>query len=739
MVNLNELNRLKNQIYSEISNVVNEMRSEGETDFYNPLKEYYDALNSIEGVKKIELKLNAEIRSLKSQIDDLDKKLLDKSSDAETSEKFNQIISQKEQELEALDKKHTEICVFYIETCNEKSRLEKEVNNKKREIEDIKIQHQLKILNLFQTSITNLAKLEDKSERIAKLFLKNYRVVKSNLSLHRESAECRSGVARLFKYRIEKLNKQDYEFLKETLKEIKILHDELEETKENKNTIIGQQWVKINNLTKNDKDKRKIIDRLTISLGAETKKNQKLESEKEELKEFIVKKEKVIEQLTKKLETITKKSSRSKQYQENLITNLTAKNEQLKSQNNSLQGKVNYYQAQDDQLRTTIQDLQIQISQLQKEKKSLTKQKGTAQQRAQQLRKDLRTNHKSWQEKYNLLEQENIQLTDNKENLEQAGERLFNAYQEKDQEALQLQTNLNTLLTQRDDLYLQLSQFSGQLSNNQTTIQNLQQEKTNLTNQLTNKDSLITNLNNQLVDKDNSIANLTTERSQLEEQRNQFQEQNNNLNQTLQDLAISLGQKRVKSRNLTRWKKMLSEAIQTYQTDLANRHSELQTAQTEIKELTDNYQASKEEAKKQQKAIQRLEKERSQFEEQKQNWQSEKQQLLAEIELLKNPPQQPNKEKLQVETTQYQEQVKALVQKLPTEQIKTINLLLQEQKNKFNQQLQAKETQINLLDKGKQRERERQIYWGVILLLILTVLILLIQKKKKLGGKVGSK
>ncbi|MCE8162762.1 MAG: hypothetical protein I3273_01675 [Candidatus Moeniiplasma glomeromycotorum] len=86
----------------------------------------------------------------------------------------------------------------------------------------------------------------------------------------------------------------------------------------------------------------------------------------------------------------------------------------------------------------------------------------------------------------------------------------------------------------------------------------------------------------------------------------------------------------------------------------------------------------------------------------------EKQQLLAEIELLKNPPQQPNKEKLQVETTQYQEQVKALVQKLPTEQIKTINLLLQEQKNKFNQQLQAKETQINLLDKGKQRERERE-------------------------------
>ena len=50
--------------------------------------------------------------------------------------------------------------------------------------------------------------------------------------------------------------------------------------------------------------------------------------------------------------------------------------------------------------------------------------------------------------------------------------------------------------------------------------------------------------------------------------------------------------------------------------------------------------------------------------------------LLVEISLLKNPPtNSENKENIQIETKKYQERVKVLVEKLPPEQVKIINLI----------------------------------------------------------------
>ena len=149
----------------------------------------------------------------------------------------------------------------------------------------------------------------------------------------------------------------------------------------------------------------------------------------------------------------------------------------------------------------------------------------------------------------------------------------------------------------------------------------------------------------------------------------------------------------------------------------------------QIKELKKNLSG-------QSKTIQQFETEKIYWEQERSQLKKQKQQLLAELELLKNPPQQANKENIQVQTElklELQAQVKELEKILPPEKIRTINSILIEQKNHFNQQLKQKDIkQLN-----SERERERERFSGSLITLLLMVIIatmgyLIIKYPKKL-------
>jgi hypothetical protein len=181
------------------------------------------------------------------------------------------------------------------------------------------------------------------------------------------------------------------------------------------------------------------------------------------------------------------------------------------------------------------------------------------------------------------------------------------------------QNNSNTLLNQRDDLYIQLAQFNQDLENRQNTIQNLNQEKVN-----------------------QALAQAETIEKELK---------------------------------------------------------------TQIGTLEDKTKEQEQELNQQKEQNQQFETEKENWEQEKQQWQQREKALLAEIELLKNPPNQANKENVPIERIEEKvvEQVKELSKELTIEQVKKVSAILSEQNHLFNQKLKQKGEEMT----SRERERER--------------------------------
>ena len=283
-------------------------------------------------------------------------------------------------------------------------------------------------------------------------------------------------------------------------------------------------------------------------------------------------------------------------------------------------------------------------------------------------------------------------------------------------------------------------------------------------------------INSDLVDEiEAKIGQNTYYQSQDTNLRNTIQDlqnENNDLKQTLSQEKTQLTDKllkktgqlineQAKTQKLTKTKRVKAILVGKLKNDLTTLNSKLQSSQTQISQLKQdkasleaelttektNHQQQKtnweqsntelntqlqnqaQTLSEQEQKINTLNSEKTNWQSEKENWQTEKEalltkqnELLAEIERLKNPPRSGTK--LSLETTQYQPQLQALATQLSSQQIKTLNLIWQEQQDKFRQQLQV----------GKEvgRERERRIYyWGVILFLVFALLILAIKKLKR--------